>query len=105
MAESDRDIYRRDFAALEREREIMKDVPGWEVGFLFLYYPLVPWMVSANELSENAGPTARDCDTDRLIPFTILCDTHRLARSRTTRRDTRRARLLLSRSADRVGVQ
>lgn len=31
MAESDRDVYRRDFAALEREREIMKDVPGWEV--------------------------------------------------------------------------
>lgn len=31
LAESDRDVYRRDYAALEREREIMKDVPGWEV--------------------------------------------------------------------------
>lgn len=33
LAESDRDVYRRDYAALEREREIMKDVPGWEVRF------------------------------------------------------------------------
>jgi len=32
MAESDRDIYRRQQAGLERERAIMKDVPGWEVG-------------------------------------------------------------------------
>lgn len=31
LAESDRDIYRREQAALAREREIMKDVPGWEV--------------------------------------------------------------------------
>lgn len=31
MAESDRDVYRRDCAALEREKVIMKDVPGWEV--------------------------------------------------------------------------
>ncbi|KIL70271.1 hypothetical protein M378DRAFT_156361 [Amanita muscaria Koide BX008] len=32
MAEGDRDAYRRQQAALGREREIMKDVPGWEVG-------------------------------------------------------------------------
>ena len=31
LAEGDRDAYRRQQAALEREREIMKDVPGWEV--------------------------------------------------------------------------
>ena len=31
MAEGDRDAYRRQQAALAREREIMKDVPGWEV--------------------------------------------------------------------------
>ena len=31
LAESDRDAYRRQQAALEREKEIMKDVPGWEV--------------------------------------------------------------------------
>ncbi|SCZ92488.1 BZ3500_MvSof-1268-A1-R1_Chr5-2g07906 [Microbotryum saponariae] len=32
LAEADRDIYRREHAALAREKEIMKDVPGWEVG-------------------------------------------------------------------------
>ena len=31
MAEGDRDTYRREQAALEREKEIMKDVHGWEV--------------------------------------------------------------------------
>lgn len=31
LAEQDRDIYRRNVAALEREKQIMKDVPGWEV--------------------------------------------------------------------------
>ncbi|PWN54102.1 GRIM-19 [Violaceomyces palustris] len=32
MAESDRDIYRREQAQLAREKELMKDVPGWEAG-------------------------------------------------------------------------
>ncbi|KAI5455197.1 hypothetical protein NCC49_000014 [Naganishia albida] len=32
LAEQDRDAYRRNVAAVAREREIMKDVPGWEVG-------------------------------------------------------------------------
>uniref|UniRef100_A0A8H7XWC6 NADH dehydrogenase [ubiquinone] 1 alpha subcomplex subunit 13 n=1 Tax=Psilocybe cubensis TaxID=181762 RepID=A0A8H7XWC6_PSICU len=31
-AEGDRDQYRREQAALAREREIMKDVAGWEAG-------------------------------------------------------------------------
>ncbi|RIB23893.1 hypothetical protein C2G38_1958712 [Gigaspora rosea] len=31
-AELDRDTYRRNCAALAREAEIMKDVPGWKVG-------------------------------------------------------------------------
>ena len=31
LAEGDRDVYRRQQAALVREKEIMKDVPGWEV--------------------------------------------------------------------------
>lgn len=31
MAEADRDTYRREQAALAREKEIMKDVHGWEV--------------------------------------------------------------------------
>lgn len=43
MAESDRDVYRRDCAALEREKVIMKDVPGWEVSpFFVLLIPRVP---------------------------------------------------------------
>jgi len=32
LAEQDRDAYRRNVAAMAREREIMKDVKGWEVG-------------------------------------------------------------------------
>ncbi|WVQ84511.1 hypothetical protein IAT38_006665 [Cryptococcus sp. DSM 104549] len=32
LAEQDRDVYRREQAALAREKEIMEDVPGWEVG-------------------------------------------------------------------------
>lgn len=32
MAESDRDEYRRNEAQIAREKEIMKDVPGWEAG-------------------------------------------------------------------------
>ena len=31
MAEGDRDAYRREQAAFAREKEIMKDVEGWEV--------------------------------------------------------------------------
>ena len=42
LAEADRDAYRRQQAALEREKEIMKDVKGWEVCihlcFLLLYF-------------------------------------------------------------------
>ena len=32
QAEADRDTYRREVAAKEREAEIMKDVKGWKVG-------------------------------------------------------------------------
>lgn len=32
IAEDDRDEYRRKCAATERERQIMKDIPGWEAG-------------------------------------------------------------------------
>lgn len=31
LAENDRDVYRRSQAMLAREKEIMKDVDGWEV--------------------------------------------------------------------------
>ncbi|TXT12989.1 hypothetical protein VHUM_01390 [Vanrija humicola] len=32
LAEQDRDEHRRSLAAVAREKEIMKDVPGWEAG-------------------------------------------------------------------------
>ena len=32
MAEADRDAFRRSEAQTAREKEIMKDVPGWEAG-------------------------------------------------------------------------
>ncbi|KAL4249639.1 NADH dehydrogenase [ubiquinone] 1 alpha subcomplex subunit 13 [Abortiporus biennis] len=32
LAEGDRDAYRREQAAIAREKEIMKDVKGWEAG-------------------------------------------------------------------------
>ncbi|CAG8477726.1 7052_t:CDS:2 [Ambispora leptoticha] len=32
QAEQDRDTYRREQAAIKREAEIMKDVPGWKPG-------------------------------------------------------------------------
>uniref|UniRef100_A0A1B9FUC1 NADH dehydrogenase [ubiquinone] 1 alpha subcomplex subunit 13 n=1 Tax=Kwoniella bestiolae CBS 10118 TaxID=1296100 RepID=A0A1B9FUC1_9TREE len=35
LAEQDRDAYRRQQAALAREKEIMKDYPGWEVSDVF----------------------------------------------------------------------
>lgn len=38
MAEEDRDLYRRQQAMIEREREIMKDVPGWEVSEKNVFY-------------------------------------------------------------------
>jgi NADH dehydrogenase (ubiquinone) 1 alpha subcomplex subunit 13 len=41
MAEGDRDLYRRQQAALALEREIMKDVPGWEVGVYVLNEMLI----------------------------------------------------------------
>lgn len=34
LAEGDRDAYRREQAAVARERKIMEDVKGWEVSTL-----------------------------------------------------------------------
>ena len=34
QAEQDRDVYRRAQAAIAREKQIMSDVPGWEVSAL-----------------------------------------------------------------------
>ncbi|KIK70068.1 hypothetical protein GYMLUDRAFT_91047 [Collybiopsis luxurians FD-317 M1] len=39
MAEGDRDAYRRQQAALAREKEIMKDVKGWEAGKSIYHNP------------------------------------------------------------------
>lgn len=67
MAEGDRDLYRRQQAALAREKEIMKDVPGWQVRFISCPYfncccdrslmiitiairPCRPGLLSANNL-------------------------------------------------------
>jgi len=36
-AENDRDLYRRQYAAMVREQEIMKDVPGWMPGASVYY--------------------------------------------------------------------
>ncbi|KAF7432873.1 hypothetical protein PC9H_004817 [Pleurotus ostreatus] len=48
MAEGDRDAYRRQQAALAREKEIMKDVKGWVIDILrsiscfrSAFYPLL----------------------------------------------------------------
>jgi len=31
MAEGDRDMHRRQLSEYEKEKEIMKDIPGWKV--------------------------------------------------------------------------
>lgn len=55
LAEGDRDVYRREQAALAREKEIMKDVPDWEVSFFFV--PELhestgwPWVSASNSRS------------------------------------------------------
>lgn len=37
LAEADRDTYRREQAQHAREKEIMKDVPDWEVSRLYKF--------------------------------------------------------------------
>lgn len=64
MAEGDRDLYRREQAAIAREKEIMKNVPGWEVCLLLLL--------------------VIDCDLPKLLFG------HRLARVCITALDTKR---------------
>ena len=41
IAEADRDAYRRERAALTREKEIMKNVEGWEVESSFLFILMI----------------------------------------------------------------
>lgn len=37
LAEQDRDAFRRQQAAIAREKEIMKDVPDWEVRQILVF--------------------------------------------------------------------
>jgi len=37
MAEGDRDMYRRQQSEYEKEKEIMKDIPGWKVSRVDLF--------------------------------------------------------------------
>ena len=65
LAEQDRDAYRRQQAANAREAEIMKDVPGWEVGCCVLpraHYP----RVALNNRPERACTTPRGTRLRRL---------------------------------------
>jgi len=57
LAENDRDIYRREQAALVREKEIMKDVKGWEVRLSFLSLPL-PLSCSSSLTFLSCAPLA-----------------------------------------------
>jgi hypothetical protein len=62
LAEGDRDAYRREQAALAREKEIMKDVPGWEVRILFitqLLYSLLRLLRSKGFLPAKHASTIR----------------------------------------------
>jgi hypothetical protein len=61
LAEGDRDAYRRQQAALQREREIMKDVKGWEV-------------------SDDRNPAC--CESDKVINHYHLCLRHLMHQSR-----------------------
>lgn len=62
LAEQDRDAYRRNQAAIAREKEIMKDVEGWEVSSEALI-----GRVEADEIrSERAHTIPRDI---RLLPL------------------------------------
>lgn len=64
LAEQDRDAYRRQQAALAREKEIMKDYPGWEVRLDFFLARAV-----ADE-SRQAGK--RTYNSSRYTPNTIV---------------------------------
>jgi hypothetical protein len=56
LAEGDRDTYRREQAALEREKAIMKDVKGWEVspGPLLSFESLIDHVPNSNFVSAVA---------------------------------------------------
>lgn len=78
MAEGDRDAYRREQAALAREKEIMKDVKGWEV-CIFSCFPclLYPDMFSTFRLAK-AHITATGHQTRRLLCYNYSVNRFRL---------------------------
>ena len=55
LAEQDRDLYRREQAALAREKEIMSDVPGWEVGIVSISSFRLPPL----KCNRHAAPAGR----------------------------------------------
>ncbi|GLB34058.1 putative high mobility group protein [Lyophyllum shimeji] len=71
MAEGDRDMYRREQAALAREKEIMKDVTGWE--FPRLYYAPIdsPMKPASPVLTFDDSSACSPTDTDQMLfgPF------------------------------------
>ena len=85
LAEGDRDAYRRQQAALEREREIMKDVPGWEVSDIL-----------SGQMTEGASMLTTW--SSGVVPScgSVRCDgvRDRLARAYTTIPDTDQNRVL-----------
>lgn len=60
LAEQDRDAYRRNVAALEREKQIMKDVPGWEVSTRLLHAgELLHWKRQLTNYRPERASTTR----------------------------------------------
>lgn len=63
MAEGDRDVYRRAHAAQTREKEIMKDVDGWEAGRIARRHTCILMMILR---LANLCTTAQDGPRARL---------------------------------------
>ncbi|OCF61861.1 NADH dehydrogenase (ubiquinone) 1 alpha subcomplex 13 [Kwoniella mangroviensis CBS 10435] len=60
LAEQDRDAYRRQQAALAREKEIMKDYPGWEVNGAVIAFERNPSNIWKEAFADISGdPTGR----------------------------------------------
>jgi NADH dehydrogenase (ubiquinone) 1 alpha subcomplex subunit 13 len=68
LAEQDRDAYRRNQAAIAREKEIMKDVEGWEVSLIFC--SIGQSSLRRMSLTEQVGKSAYN--TKRYTPTTIV---------------------------------
>jgi hypothetical protein len=92
MAEGDRDAYRRQQAALAREREIMKDVKGWEVsllcklndsvidcdpwllfGFLAISYPCISLAKAFTTIRNIILPKLLSFDVSPVALFEFIC--------------------------------